>query len=164
MAKDVRQKNDAAQPSHGGFERRDIGTAGILYFLAGLAAATIIVHFLLAGLYDFMDKRARSEQPPVSPLIANVPTDTRRIPPTYPERAFPEPRLETDERNQLGGFRLNEEEELNSYGWVNQDAGIVRIPIDRAMDLLVQRGLPVRPPETTQIAAKTENQKKGSNR
>jgi hypothetical protein len=33
---------------------------------------------------------------------------------------------------------------LNSYGWIDKSAGVIRIPIDRAMDLLAQRGLPVR--------------------
>ena len=40
---------------------------------------------------------------------------------------------------------MQEEQTLNSYGWVDQQAGVVRIPIDRAMDLLAQRGLPTRP-------------------
>jgi hypothetical protein len=52
--------------------------------------------------------------------------------------------LEEDERGQLNGIRLEEENTLYSYGWVDEKAGTVRIPIDRAMDLLVQRGLPVR--------------------
>jgi hypothetical protein len=129
--------------SHGDYERRDIGTAGIVYFILGLAVATIIVHLVLAGLYDFLDKRARTHQPPVNALIENVPTDTRQLAPRYAEKAFPEPRLETDERGQLNNIRLDEERTLNSYGWVNEKAGTVRIPIERAMDLEAQR-LPVR--------------------
>jgi len=58
---------------------------------------------------------------------------------------FPQPRLETDERREINDFREQEDETLNSYGWVDQQAGVVRIPIDRAMQLLVQRGLPTRP-------------------
>ena len=40
---------------------------------------------------------------------------------------------------------MQEEQTLHSYGWVDQQAGVVRIPIDRAMELLAQRGLPTRP-------------------
>ena len=40
---------------------------------------------------------------------------------------------------------MQEEQTLHSYGWVDQPAGVVRIPIDRAMELLAQRGLPTRP-------------------
>jgi len=39
---------------------------------------------------------------------------------------------------------MEEDQKLATYDWVDQDAGKVRIPIDRAMDLIVQRGLPVR--------------------
>jgi len=44
----------------------------------------------------------------------------------------------------INDFRLQEEKKLNSYGWIDQKAGIARIPIDRAMQLLAQRGLPTR--------------------
>jgi hypothetical protein len=141
MAEEIQPGNHA---SHGDYERRDIGVAGILYFIVGLAVATFIVHLILAGLYDFLDKRARTHQPAVNALIENVPTDTRKVAPGYPNQAFPNPRLETDERGQLNDIRLNEERTLNSYGWVDKQAGTVHIPIERAMDLLAQRGLPVR--------------------
>jgi hypothetical protein len=58
---------------------------------------------------------------------------------------FPQPRLETNETIEINKFRLQEEQTLNSYGWVDQEAGVVRIPIDRAMELMAQRGLPTRP-------------------
>ncbi len=53
--------------------------------------------------------------------------------------------MRTDERNQLNKEAVREEGLLYSYGWVDEKAGTVRIPIERAMDLIVQRGLPVRP-------------------
>ena len=114
---------------HGDYERRDIGTRGIFYFLAGLAAAAILIHLLLAGLYSYLDKRERAHQPAVNPLVSNVPTDTRKVPRKYPDTAFPDPRLETDERTQLNDIRLAEEQKLNSYDWVDQKAGTVRIPV-----------------------------------
>jgi hypothetical protein len=55
------------------------------------------------------------------------------------------PMLENDERGQFKDFLLQQEDQLNSYGWVNQQSGVAHIPIKRAMDLVVQRGLPVRP-------------------
>jgi hypothetical protein len=55
------------------------------------------------------------------------------------------PMLETDERGQLRGFLMNQESRLNSYGWVDQKAGVAHIPIERAMELIVQRGMPVYP-------------------
>ena len=132
-------------PSHGSYERQDISARGIVYFLAALLAAMLLISFLLSGLYEILDKRFETHQPPVNPLAANVPKDTRQVPPRYPETAFPDPRLETDERTQLNGIRIAEEQKLNSYGWVDEKAGTVHIPIERAMELLAQRGLPLRP-------------------
>lgn len=132
-------------PSYGSYERQDVSARGIFYVLAGLLAATLLISFLLSGLYKILDKRFETHQPSVNPLAANVPKDTRQVPPQYPGTAFPDPRLETDERTQLNGIRIAEEQKLNSYGWVDEKAGTVHIPIERAMELLAQRGLPLRP-------------------
>jgi hypothetical protein len=94
-----------------------------------------------------------------------VPDDTRKIPFNYPEKAFPTPRLEQDERTQLNDIRISEEQKLASYDWVDQKAGTVRIPIDRAMELVAQRGLPVRSQKAaTQapVAATGNKKEKGS--
>jgi len=150
--------------SHGDYERRDLSGKSIVYFLVILGVATILAHFLLAGLYDFLDKRERASQPAVSPLATNVPTDTRQIPAEYKgdyeeylKKNFPAPQLETDERQQLNGIRLGEEETLNSYGWVNQQAGTVHIPIERAMEILAARGLPVNGQSANSVSASSEN-------
>jgi hypothetical protein len=134
-------------PGHGDYERRDIGAAGVLYFLGGLAIFAVIIHFFVVGMYDFLDKRTESLQAPVSPLVTNAPTDTRHLSTNYKEylkQNFPAPQLEVDERTQLDKIRTDEADTLSTYGWVDQKAGTVRIPIDRAMDLIAQRGLPVR--------------------
>jgi hypothetical protein len=129
---------------HGDYERRDIGVAGVLYFLAGLAFAGIVVYFVVAGLYAYLEKGSQAQQLPMSPLVTNTPTDTRHIPMDYPKAAFPDPKLEEDERGQLNGIRLTEEQTLSSYDSIDQKTGTVRIPIERAMDLIAQRGLPMR--------------------
>jgi hypothetical protein len=132
-------------PAHGSYERQDLQPAGIVYFLLGLVVVTVACILGLRGLYTYLDHRERSSQSPVSPLITHVPEDTRHIAPGYPQGAFPNPKLEEDERGQLNDIRMNEEKELYSYGWVDEKAGTLHIPIERAMDLIVQRGLPVRP-------------------
>jgi hypothetical protein len=142
MADDTQHGNPAG---HGSFEHQDLSPRSIFYFLLILGIATVFCIFLLRGVYEFLDKRERALQPPVNPLITNVPEDTRHVAPGYPQSVFPDPKLEEDERSQLDGIRMAEEKTLYSYGWVNEQQGIVHIPIDRAMDLLVQKGLPVRP-------------------
>jgi hypothetical protein len=57
----------------------------------------------------------------------------------------PSPALEAQSGQTLDRYRVIEDRKLNSYGWVDRSAGIVRIPIDRAMDLTAQRGLASRP-------------------
>jgi hypothetical protein len=132
---------------HGGYERQDLQVSGILYFLLTIVVVTTLCLFGLRGVFAFLDHREKALQPAVNPLITNVPADTRRIPgdsDKYLKKAFPDPRLEKDESENFNADRLKEEQALDSYGWVDEKTGTVRIPIDRAMDLLVQRGLPVR--------------------
>jgi hypothetical protein len=82
----------------------------------------------------------------------------RRIPEDYPETRFKDngaPLLEIDERTQLYKFVMDQEKELHSYGWVDQGTGVAHIPIDRAMELIAQRGLPVCPDGCAKGTAKT---------
>jgi len=91
-----------------------------------------VVSFLLVGrLFHYFDARQTALDVPVSPLAAD------RQPP-------PEPHLQIAPHEDLRKLRESEEAILNSYGWVNRDAGLVRIPIDRAIELLAERGLPAR--------------------
>jgi hypothetical protein len=57
----------------------------------------------------------------------------------------PEPRLQANPPLDLKKYRAAEEAELGSYGWVDKPNGVVRIPVDRALKLVLERGLPVRP-------------------
>jgi hypothetical protein len=138
------ETHPANPTGNGGYEHSDIGARPVLYFLAGLAVAGVLAYFVVDGLYHFLDKRSEAEQAPVNPLVTNAPTDTRSIPKDYPQGAFPNPKLEEDERGQLNDIRLKEEQTLSTYDYIDKTAGTVRIPIDRAMDLIAQRGLPVR--------------------
>jgi hypothetical protein len=63
------------------------------------------------------------------------------IPATRAEE-FPQPRLEVKPGVDLAELRAAEDADLNSYGWIDRNAETVRIPIDRAMQLILQRGLP----------------------
>jgi hypothetical protein len=134
--------HSSTSTGNGGYERQDIGAKGILYFLLGLAVAGLLVYFVVDGLYSFLNKRSDAQQEAVNPLVTNAPADTRNIGTDYPQGAFPNPRLEVDERGQLSDIRIKEEQTLQSYDYIDKNAGTVRIPIDRAMDLIVQRGLP----------------------
>jgi hypothetical protein len=126
------------------FERQDMSPKAVYGFLVVLAVMCILAYFVIDGLYHVLDSYARNHQPPLNPLVTATSSDTRVVTSSN-VTSFPQPRLETDERNEIYSFRLQEEQKLHSYGWVDQNAGVVRIPIDRAMELIAQRGLPTTP-------------------
>jgi len=133
------------------YEHEDLSPKGIYLFLVGLALVGGVMALALWGLSLYMDSYEKGHQAPQSPLVAATASpEARRTLPVGETRdeikkMFPEPRLEENERTELRGLRLGEEEELNSYGWVDQKAGIAHIPVERAMELVVQRGLPMKP-------------------
>ncbi|HET7442675.1 MAG TPA: hypothetical protein VFJ47_15335 [Terriglobales bacterium] len=125
------------------FEQRDLSAKGIMSFLLGLAVFGVILHFVLAGMYDVLDRYEQRHQPPLSPLETPVEKHSRQVPADTLMK-FPEPRLEVNERTELQGVVLAQEQRLNSYGWVDEKSGILHIPIERAMQLIAQNGLPTR--------------------
>ena len=131
-------------PAEEGYERQDMTAQSVFAFLISLFVGGVIVYFIVWGLYHFMDARQRARQRQQSPLVKQVETDTRIVSPDEIKK-FPEPRLERNERIEINDFRLKEEQTLNSYGWVDQKAGVVRVPIERAMQLVAERGLPTTP-------------------
>jgi hypothetical protein len=126
------------------FEREDLGAKPILTFLLSLTIGCVLVAVVLRGLYSYLDTYEGRRQPVQNPLALPTTADTRIVE-QGDIKKFPQPRLETDETTEINNFRMQEEQTLNSYGWVDQSAGVARIPIDRAMALLAQRGLPTRP-------------------
>ena len=133
------------------FERSDLSAAAILFFLVGLAIVGFVMHVVLLGMFKYLDTYTKTHEPVTNPLVMARPSDLRNPDPSIANE-FPSPRLETNELNQLNEQRLLEENTLNTYGWVDQKAGITHIPIDRAMQLLAQRGLPVAPANMPQAS------------
>ena len=102
-------------------------------------------------LFEFAAVQQAEKQQPASPLAS-----TRE--PT------PEPRLQVHAPKELQEMRRAEDALLKNYGWIDQKTGIVRIPVDRAIELLAKRGLPARAEDKMQ-ELKSERQKtNGSNR
>ena len=131
-----------------GFEREDLSTRGVFAFMIGLAIVGIVIYFIIVGMYSFLDKYERSQMATASPLATSKGAMSRVVTQADMDKAFKDngaPMLETDERGQFRAFLTNQENQLNSYGWVDEKAGLAHIPIERAMELTVQRGLPVYP-------------------
>jgi hypothetical protein len=135
------------------FEREDLSTRGVFVFMIGLAIVGFAIYFIIVGMYSFLDKYEHDQMTTASPLSSGADVTVRRIPydpdhGDYVQKKFKDngaPILEHDERGEFKNFLLKQEDQLNSYGWVDKSAGVAHIPIDRAMGLIVERGLPVRP-------------------
>ena len=109
-----------------------VSFSGIVWFVVILTVTTLACAALVGGMFSYMTSRASASDPARSPVARPV----GELPPG--------PNLLTDEPKNLRAFRDGEESLLHTYGWVDRNAGTVRIPLDRAKDLLVERGLPVR--------------------
>ena len=116
-----------------GHEESDANIRGIFAFAAALVVVAVIVHVAMWLLLRFFDVRADRQDRIDYPLAVE---QERRLP--------PEPPLQTNPREDLQNLRTSENETLASYGWVDRNAGVVRIPIDVAIKLTLQKGLPAR--------------------
>lgn len=114
-------------------EESDANIMAVLAFAGGLIVTVAIVSVVVWVLFQYLTAQAARRQPPSFPLAT---AQENRLP--------PEPRLQTDPRQDLRDMRDAEQEILTTYGWVDRNAGVVRIPIDQAMRLAVQRGMPTR--------------------
>src|ERR1051326_6346490 len=116
-------------------ERSDVNVWAIGKFGIALVLLCIFSLAILFGLFRYFQS--------IEGALPRVPAV--KLPPA--------PTLETNPVQDLKAVRAAEGQVLTSYGWVDQARGVVRIPIDRAIDLLVQRGLPSRPQTEIQSAA-----------
>jgi len=111
-----------------------ISYVGIGWFIVILTATTLFCMALVWGMFEWMDARETGREVQRAPLAAPMGATP------------PGPNLLTDEPGNLQQYRATETEILTTYGWVDQNAGTVRIPIDRAKALLLEQGLPARAP------------------
>jgi hypothetical protein len=115
-----------------GHESRDLSIRAIAVFFVGLTLLIVVAAVAMKWTFDAFVARDAAGDPPISPLAAARP----ELP--------PEPRLEVSPRIEIEALRASEDEVLRSYGWVDEKGGVARIPIDRAVDLILDRGLPAR--------------------
>lgn len=110
---------------------KDIHLRPIIKFFLGTALFTAAVFWGAKELLVKWEQHLGNQTETVSPFAA--------------ERIIPQtPRLLADEKRTLEQQRAIEQQELTTYGWVDQGKGVVHIPVDRAMDLTLERGLPAR--------------------
>jgi len=116
------------------YEHTDIDTSVGYKFALWLVVAMLISVGIVYGTFWFFENQTQSadaaaQQYPLAVGQAKNP---------------PAPNLQTQPFKDVYLLRQGEAEKLGSYGWVDKQGGIARIPIDRAMELTLQRGLPAR--------------------
>jgi len=167
--------NQPLNPEHGvrdaespGYETSDVNVNGILVFLAGLFGSVLIFFVFCFVLGRVINTALKKEDGPSNKWSqmtdfsgATTNGGKRQDLASDPEieqkqlqqitQAFPAPRLDTDDGEQsTADLHAREDLLLNNYSTTPD--GTIRIPITRAMQLIVQRGLPVSAPSTTQVA------------
>jgi hypothetical protein len=118
-------------PPGSGHEHTDANVWIIVRFGLWLVISAIVIHVGLGFLFALFVRQ--SEETVVEFPLAG---QEHRLPAA--------PRLQQFPENEFHDFRLREEAVLHQYGWVNKDTGVVRMPIEQAMRLAVERGLPAR--------------------
>jgi hypothetical protein len=119
-----------------GYEHSDMSPV-----VVGMAAVGLLITLalVLVGVTLF-------EQAVVGiPFTVGVPEDLIKGLQSAAAPAPPAPALEAESGQTFAPYQRIEQQKLSSYGWVDRSAGVIRMPIDRAMDLTAQRGLPSRP-------------------
>ena len=115
-----------------GYERRDANLSILLQFGFWLAVLLVVA---LVGMKFTFDYFAKTE--PLGPMSSPMMEPGARVLP-------PSPRLQSKPHLELKDYCEAQQKQVNAYAWVDQASGVVRIPVDRAVDLTLARGLPAR--------------------
>ncbi len=135
-------------------ETTDVNIKAVAGFGIFLVISGIVLHFALYGLYIVFDKQFEKRNPPPNPMMEAerpVGSDTmtaetqaetaKRLNKTFGGNAL-NPMLQIDDVRDMDVMRKSQNTQMAEYQWMNKDTGSVRIPIERAMELIVERGLP----------------------
>ena len=138
-----------------GYEQSDARVSGVFVFLVVLGIMAVVIGGIAFGLGKFLNRQMATEDGPTSRWVHPVDTRTLGNMASNTEmqqkiaeqtQSFPAPRVQIDDGNQdVADLHLREDLLLDNYSWADQSQGKVRIPIERAMELLAARGLPVAP-------------------
>jgi hypothetical protein len=143
-----------------GYEQTDVKVTGILVFLTSLFVFVAVCGFVTYGMGKLLNVYLNRDDAKQYGQTSKW-TKTAQIRelgnlPSSPEmqnkiaeitKTFPTPRVQTDDGNQdVADLHAREDLLLDNYTWVDQSQGKVRIPIERAMQIIAQKGLPVAPP------------------
>jgi hypothetical protein len=131
-----------------GYETRDVNTGALLKFAVSLTVILVVVSFGMRWTFNYYAK-TQTLGPAATPF-----ENERTIPPL--------PRLQVAPQKEIHDYWESQQDIVNSYGWVDRQGGVVRIPVDRAMRLLLASGLPARLPLNLKAAGGEEKGEGGA--
>jgi hypothetical protein len=114
-------------PSH---EQSDVGFRPLAIFLAGLTAMIVVVAFIVAMMFQGFERATSGRD-------ASPPSRSASQRP-----GVMEPLLQVSSRADMDALRRRENEWLGSAAWIDEPNGMVRMPIESAMELAAERGFP----------------------
>jgi hypothetical protein len=135
-------------------EHSDINVRAIIWFMVVLTVIVLAIDVAMWGLFRVLDHFERKNDPAVN-MFAPAANPISQAPPG------PNP-LQTTPWTDLKTFRAEQDARLHGYGWADETAGVARVPIAKAKEMLLKQGLPVRPEladtlEGTHVAASGES-------
>lgn len=116
-----------------GYEVRDASIRLILWLSVGIIGLVVVAFVVIALFYNFLNMSQAAQLGPPPPLLE----EAQGLPPG--------PLLQRDPALEWREMHSQQDAILNNYGWVDKDAGVIHIPIERAIELTLERGLPSRP-------------------
>ena len=138
------ERHSNGKSSEATYEHSDVSIRGIVLFTVSLVVATAIVMVLMAWMFlDFEERAATAEAAEIPRTRVSDPRPEH--PPEPVLQGAPGSRFELqDPVVEMEDWRRQERRLIEGTGWVDRNEGIVRIPVERAKALLLERGLPVR--------------------
>jgi hypothetical protein len=130
MEENVQRDDHDSHPGVG-YELSDLKPRNIALFAAALAITIALVLLVSRWLFDYAAVLQARGQVLPSPLAQS-------------REPMPEPHLQVHAHKDLEEMRVAEDGVLQSYGWIDKNAGLVRVPIERSIEVLAKKGLPVR--------------------
>jgi hypothetical protein len=106
---------------------RRVVWAGV-YLVVGTVAVFVLTWWMFLGL-----ARLETRKDPAPPPLAEE---------RQPQPLPPEPRLQASPDEDMVTLREREDRVLHEPAWIDRQAGLVRLPIDLAIDVIARRGIP----------------------
>ncbi len=146
MPEHIKYEDDDLFNAETHHESSDVPISSLMWFLVAFAVLAVVTHFIVLGFYKGLVgvERDRMDPPQTAvqrPKTADVPQNQPLLEPfpTLDGQGTPVPPQSNTPVTNLQALREREQQVLTSYGWVDRERGVVRMPIANAKSLLAAR-------------------------